>query len=144
MLTFGTIDNPASNLINTLNKPNKNKQIEKSDILLLIILNDLVEKEFELLDVLYKPVSVGINVLEKGSENKFITQYRLEETVWFNTRLKCVIAVYPGNKNVVICPSLCHYKEFSAIEYAILRKLIADKGFEVDFVEHGSIIKRNE
>ena len=144
MLTSGTIDNPASNLINTLTKKGKNKQIEKSDILFLIILNDLIEKELELLDVLYKPKSVGINVLEKGSENKFITQYRLEETVWFNTRLKCVIAVYPGNKNVVICPSLCHYDEFSAIEYAILRKLIETKGFEVDFVEHGSTIKRNE
>ncbi|KAF5432614.1 hypothetical protein C5S36_08240 [Candidatus Methanophagaceae archaeon] len=70
MLTFGTIDNPASNLINTLTKKGKNKQIEKSDILFLIILNDLIEKEFELLDVLYKPISVGINVLEKGSENK--------------------------------------------------------------------------
>jgi len=51
---------------------------------------------------------------------------------------------YVGNKNVVICPTLCHYEEFSAIEYAILRKLIEDKGFEVDFVEHCSTIKRNE
>ncbi|NAS88380.1 hypothetical protein C4E24_01350 [ANME-1 cluster archaeon AG-394-G21] len=51
---------------------------------------------------------------------------------------------YVGNKIVVICPSLCHYEEFSAIEYAILRKLIENKGFEVDFVEHGSTIKRNE
>ena len=144
LLTSGTIDNPASNLINTLTKKGKNKQIEKSDILFLIILNDLIEKEFELLDVLYKPISVGINVLEKGSENKFITQYRLEETVWFNTRLKCVIAVYLGNKNVVVYPALCHYEEISAIEYAILRKLIENKGFEVDFVEHGSTIKRNE
>ena len=47
MRTFGTIDKPASNLINTLGKRNKKKQIEKSDILLLIILNDLVEKENE-------------------------------------------------------------------------------------------------
>jgi predicted glycosyltransferase involved in capsule biosynthesis len=34
---------------------------------------------------------------------------------------------YEGNKIVVICPSLCHYEEFSAIEYAILRKLIENK-----------------
>jgi len=144
MLSFGTIDKPASNLINTLRKKGKNKQIGKSDILLLIILNDQIEKEFALLHVLYKQTSLGINFLGEGSENKSITQYNLEETVWFNTRLKCIIAVYPGNKNVVICPSLGHYEEFSAIEYAILRKLIENKGFEVDFVEHGSTIKRNE
>jgi len=144
MLTFGTIDKPASNLINTLRKKGKNKQIGKSDILLLIILNDQIEKEFELLHVLYKQTSLGINFLGEESENKSITQYNLEETVWFNTRLKCVIAVYPGNKNVVLCPSLCHYEEFSVIEYAILGKLIENKGFEVDFVEHGSTIKRNE
>lgn len=138
MLTFGTIYKPASNLINTLRKRNKMKQIEKSDILLLIILNDLVEKEFELLGELYRPMSLGINFLGEGPVNKFITQYRLEETVWFNTRLKCVIAVYLGNKNVVICPSLCHYEEFSAIEYAILRKLIENKGFKVDSVVHSS------
>jgi hypothetical protein len=54
------------------------------------------------------------------------------------------VVSYVGNKIVVICPSLCHYEEFSAIEYAILRKLIEKKGFEVDFVEHGSTIKRNE
>jgi hypothetical protein len=49
-----------------------------------------------------------------------------------------------GNKIVVIHPSLPHYEEFSAIEYAILRKLIENKRFEADFVEHGSTIKRNE
>ena len=54
------------------------------------------------------------------------------------------VVSYVGNKIVVICPSLCHYEEFSAIEYAILRKLIENKGFEADFVEHGSTIKRNE
>jgi hypothetical protein len=54
------------------------------------------------------------------------------------------VVSYVRNKNVVPCPALCHYEEFSAIEYAILRKLIENKGFEVDFVEHGSTIKRNE
>ncbi len=51
---------------------------------------------------------------------------------------------YVGNKIVVIYSTLPHYEEFSAIEYAILGKLIEIKGFEVDFVEHGSTIKRNE
>ena len=51
---------------------------------------------------------------------------------------------YVGNKIVVIYSTLPHYEEFSAIEYAILRKLIEDKGFEVDFVEPSSTIKRNE
>ena len=143
LLAFGTIDKPASNLTNTLEKENKIEQIKKSDILLLIILNDLIEKKFELLAELYKPTYVGINFLENGSEVKGITQYRLEDTIWSNPKLKCVIVVYPGNKNIVICPSLCcHYKEFSGIEYAILRELIEDKGFEVDFVEHGSAIKK--
>ena len=140
MLTFGRVDKPASNLLNTLKKRNKKKQIEKSDILLLIILNDQIEKEFELLHVLYRPFALGINFLEKGFEKKFITQYRLEETLWFNTRLKCVIAVYPGDKNVVICPSLYHYEEFSAIEYSNLRKVIENRGFKVDFVMHSSCI----
>jgi hypothetical protein len=54
------------------------------------------------------------------------------------------VVSYVGNKIVVIYSSLCHYEEFSAIEYAILRELIENKGFEVDFVEHGSTIKRNE
>jgi hypothetical protein len=134
-LCLGEIYKPASNLAHTLTKKMRNKQIEKSDILLLIILNDLVEKENELLGELYRPMSLG-----EGTENRFIAQYCLEETVWFNTRLKCVIAVYPGNKNVVICPSLSHYEEFSAIEYAILRKLIENKGFEVEFVVHSSRI----
>jgi hypothetical protein len=138
-LCLGEIYRPASNLTHTLTKKMRNKQIPNSDILLLIILNDLVEKGEELLDELYIPISLG-----EGTENRFITQYCLEETVWFNTRLKCVIAVYPPGKIVVICPSLCHYEEFSAIEYAILRKLIENKGFELDFVEHGSTIKRNE
>ncbi|VUT25694.1 MAG: hypothetical protein MASP_01112 [Candidatus Methanolliviera sp. GoM_asphalt] len=75
------------------------------------------------------------------SENKFITQYRLEETAWFNTQLKCVIAIYPRNKNVVICPSLCHYEEFSTVEYTILRKVIENKGFKVEFVVNSSYIK---
>ncbi len=132
-LCLGEIYRPASNLIHTLIKKGKNKQIEKSDILLLIILNDLVEKNYELLDELYKQ-------MEGGTENEFITQYRLEETVWFNTRLKCVIAVYPGDKNVVVCPSLCHYEEFSAVEYTILRKVIENKGFKVDSVVHSSTI----
>jgi hypothetical protein len=140
-LCLGEIHRPASNLVNTLRKKGKNKQIEKSDILLLIILNDLIEKEYELLDELYRPISLNINFLGEGTENRVITQYCLEETVWFNTRLKCVIAVYPWNKNVVICPSLCYYEEFSTFEYAILRKVIEDKGFKVEFVVHDSHIE---
>ena len=54
------------------------------------------------------------------------------------------VVSYEGNKNVVIYPSLPHYEEFSVIEYAILRKLIENKGFEADFVEHGSAIKRKD
>jgi hypothetical protein len=146
-LCLGEIYRPASNLTHTLTKKMRNKQIPNSDILLLIILNDLVEKGEELLDELYRQIGFGINFLGEGPINKFITQYCLEETVWFNTRLKCVIAVYPVGKNVVICPSLCYYEEFSAIEYAILRSVIEDKGFEVEFVVHSSDIneiKRSE
>ncbi len=77
------------------------------------------------------------NTTRQEIEHKFKNQIHEE------LKLGSVVS-YIRNKIVVICPSLCHYEEFSAIEYAILRKLIEIKGFEVDFVEHGSTLKRNE
>lgn len=70
-------------------------------------------------------------------------EHKFKNLIHEELKLGSVVS-YVGTKIVVICPSLPHYEEFSAIEYAILRKLIENKGFELDFVEHGSTIKRNE
>lgn len=139
-LCAGEFHKPASNLVNILNKKRVKKQIKKSDILLLIILNDLIEKDYELIDELYKPIGLMTD-FDIKSENKSIIQYRFKETVWFDTQLKCVIAIYPRNKNVVICPSLCYYEEFDGGEYTILRKVIEKKGFKVEFIVNSSCIE---
>jgi hypothetical protein len=70
------------------------------------------------------------NSIHQALEHKFKNHIHEE------LKLGSVVS-YVRNKIVVICPSLSHYEEFSEIEYAILQKLIENKGFEVDFVEHG-------
>lgn len=137
---LGEVHGSASNLINKIRKKSKRGQIERSDILLLIVLNEYIEKEFELIDVLYGQKEFRVSI--ENLEHSTITQYNLEETVWsIGEKLKCVIAVYPGDKEIVICPSLRHNEEFSAVEYEILLKLMESNGFKVEFVKHGSDVE---
>ena len=83
------------------------------------------------------------NPLNPTNSTRQEIEHKFKNIIHEDLKLGSVVS-YVGNKIVVICPSLCHYEEFSAFEYAILRKLIENKVFEVDFVEHGSTIKRNE
>lgn len=156
----GFLPDETKSLDNFISK-NK-KKLGSSDILLIILLNRSIDQD-DLLDFFYRQTGLALQSIQEirdHSQNPIpqISQYQYEQTIWgrkfedkdgklhtLDERLKCVIVMRPSSKTSVIFPSIKHFENFSASEYAYLRVFLKAKGFKCRWATHeANLLSLNE
>ncbi len=145
----GFLPDETHTLNNVIGK--KAKQIGKSDILVVVLLNTDIDQE-DLLDFFYRPLELILEPIPSPTKNAPFTtimQYHYNQTIWghkfkdekgsyhtIDEQLKCVIVIYPSTEICLILPSIKHFENFTAPEYWQLKELLKVEGLKCYWVSH--------